>query len=74
MKCLANSVKSRSILLKIIGFGGLLHLPAMTKLNQKLSVWLLSKLHQTSQALVFDETKRLLLVRQGRSQVLRMQS
>ncbi|CAL4891809.1 unnamed protein product [Urochloa decumbens] len=42
-----------------MGFGGILDLPYITKVNLKLSVWLLSKLDTEESALVFLETKRI---------------
>ncbi|CAL4962916.1 unnamed protein product [Urochloa decumbens] len=42
-----------------MGFGGILDLPCITKVNLKLSVWLLSKLDTEESALVFSETKRI---------------
>ncbi|CAO2210272.1 unnamed protein product [Urochloa humidicola] len=42
-----------------MGFGGILDLPCITKVNLKLSVWLLSKLDTEESALVFSDTKRI---------------
>ncbi|CAL4990774.1 unnamed protein product [Urochloa decumbens] len=42
-----------------MGFGGILDLPCITKVNLKLSVWLLTKLDTEESALVFSETKRI---------------
>ncbi|CAN6211485.1 unnamed protein product [Urochloa humidicola] len=42
-----------------MGFGGILDLPCITKLNLKLSVWLLSKLDTDESALVLSDTKRI---------------
>ncbi|CAN6279013.1 unnamed protein product [Urochloa humidicola] len=42
-----------------MGFGGILELPCITKVNLKLSVWLLTKLDTEASALVFSESKRI---------------
>ena len=41
------------------GFGGILDIPCISKLNLKLSVWLLSKLDIDESCLVFDESRRI---------------
>jgi hypothetical protein len=42
-----------------IGFGGILHVPCITKVNLKLSAWLLSKLDADESSLVFSDSRRL---------------
>jgi hypothetical protein len=43
------------------GFGGLLDLPLISKVNLKLSAWLLTKLDTQDSCLVFSESKRIYL-------------
>jgi hypothetical protein len=42
-----------------IGFGGIVDLPCITKVNLRLSSWLLSKLDTNESALVFTGSKRI---------------
>jgi hypothetical protein len=42
-----------------IGFGGIVDLPCITKVNLRLSSWLLSKLDMNESALVFTRSKRI---------------
>jgi hypothetical protein len=42
-----------------IGFGGILHVPCITKVNLKLPAWLLSKLDAEESSLVFSDSRRL---------------
>jgi hypothetical protein len=42
-----------------IGFGGVVDLPCITKVNLRLSSWLLSKLDTNESALVFTGSKRI---------------
>ncbi|KAL6639320.1 hypothetical protein ACP70R_023050 [Stipagrostis hirtigluma subsp. patula] len=45
-------------LVKTIGFGGLLFFPNLNQINRRLSVWLMSKVDETSQSIVVDCNRR----------------
>ncbi|CAO2172170.1 unnamed protein product [Urochloa humidicola] len=46
-------------LVREIGFAGILDVPCITKVNLKLSAWLLSKLDTKDSELVFSESRRI---------------
>uniref|UniRef100_A0A0A9AN99 Aminotransferase-like plant mobile domain-containing protein n=1 Tax=Arundo donax TaxID=35708 RepID=A0A0A9AN99_ARUDO len=68
-RCLVRSVygvvsqlsEFKKQVIRDLGFGGLLYLPSIFKVNLKFSIWLLSRLDPTTSEIVLDENRRILV-------------